>query len=109
MRPSDHPCPTLAVPPGSLQFCWLSFCCITAIVTLFRGLTSADTSSEFPADVLPSSADAVRMIAVCCRSRRYDVSLNAYKVKAGQDQAFWERKGWIHKQDPRGWFQWYTR
>ena len=43
------------------------------------------------------------------RSRRYDASLNAYKVKAGQDQAFWERKGWIHRQDPRGWFQWYTR
>jgi len=28
------------------------------------------------------------------------------QVKAGQDQAFWEDKGWIDKQDPRGWFQW---
>lgn len=42
-------------------------------------------------------------------NRRYDVQLNKYAVKAGQDQEFWERKGWIHKQDPRGWFQWYTR
>ena len=32
---------------------------------------------------------------------------NKYAVKAGQDQAFWEDKGWIHEQDPRGWFQWY--
>lgn len=31
------------------------------------------------------------------------------QVKAGQDQAFWEDKGWIDKQDPRGWFQWYCR
>ena len=22
---------------------------------------------------------------------------------------FWENKGWIHKQDPYGWFQWYCR
>ena len=22
---------------------------------------------------------------------------------------FWEKKGWINKQDPRGWFQWYFR
>jgi len=42
-------------------------------------------------------------------SKRYDVSTNRYKVKAGQDQTFWEEKGWINPQDPRGWFQWYTR
>ena len=32
-----------------------------------------------------------------------------YGVKAGMDQRFWEEKGWINPQDPRGWFQWYTR
>lgn len=42
-------------------------------------------------------------------SRRYVVPTNCYAVKAGQDQAFWEGKGWIHAQDPRGWFQWYCR
>lgn len=42
-------------------------------------------------------------------SRRYHVPTNRYGVKAGQDQAFWEGKGWIHEQDPRGWFQWYCR
>jgi hypothetical protein len=42
-------------------------------------------------------------------SRKYDIQLNKYKVKAGQDQAFWESKGWIHEQDPRGWFHWYCR
>jgi len=42
-------------------------------------------------------------------SRRYNVPTNKFKVKAGQDQAFWESKGWIHQLDPRGWFQWYCR
>ena len=40
-------------------------------------------------------------------SRRYNVPTNKYGVKAGQDQAFWEEKGWILAAvDPRGWFQW---
>ena len=42
-------------------------------------------------------------------SRRYCVPTNKYGVKAGQDQTFWEEKGWVADQDPRGWFQWYTR
>jgi len=42
-------------------------------------------------------------------NRRYDCEVNAYKVKSGQDQKFWEMKGWIHERDPRGWFQWYCR
>jgi len=43
-------------------------------------------------------------------ARRYDASRNAFGVKAGQDQAFWEEKGWMRRDlDPRGWFQWYCR
>ena len=42
-------------------------------------------------------------------SRRYNIPTNKYGVKAGQDQAFWEEKGWIDKRDPRGWFHWYCR
>jgi hypothetical protein len=43
------------------------------------------------------------------RNRRYDKTKNKYGVNAGQDQAYWEEKGWIIPQDPRGWFQWYCR
>ena len=25
----------------------------------------------------------------------------------GTSLRFWENKGWINKQDPHGWFQWY--
>ena len=37
------------------------------------------------------------------RARRYSAERNKYRVKAGQDQAFWEEHGWIIDQDPRGW------
>ena len=42
-------------------------------------------------------------------SRRYVCSTNHYGVKSGFGQKEWESKGWIHVQDPRGWFQWYCR
>ena len=38
-----------------------------------------------------------------------DISLNYYSVDASQPLQEWQRKGWIHPQDPRGWFQWYCR
>lgn len=38
-----------------------------------------------------------------------DISLNYFSVDASQPLDEWIRKGWIHPQDPRGWFQWYCR
>ena len=37
----------------------------------------------------------------------YDITINKYKVKVGTTLEFWEDKGWIIKQDPYGWVQWY--
>jgi hypothetical protein len=38
-----------------------------------------------------------------------DNSLNYFGVDASQPLAEWRRKGWLHEDDPRGWFQWYCR
>jgi hypothetical protein len=38
-----------------------------------------------------------------------DKSLNFFNVEASQPLSEWRRKGWIHPDDPRGWFQWYCR
>jgi hypothetical protein len=38
-----------------------------------------------------------------------DPKLNYFKVNASKSLAYWRKKGWIHEQDPRGWFQWYCR
>ena len=42
-------------------------------------------------------------------SSKYDRNINFFKVKSGLNQIEWEKRGWIHSQDPRGWFQWYCR
>jgi hypothetical protein len=42
-------------------------------------------------------------------SKKFDVKLNRFKIKAGLSRKAWQDKGWIFKQDPLGWFQWYCR
>ena len=42
-------------------------------------------------------------------SKKFDVRLNRFKVKAGLTRKEWQDKGWIFKEDPLGWFQWYCR
>jgi hypothetical protein len=39
----------------------------------------------------------------------HDKNLNYFKVDASQSLEVWQEKGWIHPDDPRGWFQWYCR
>jgi hypothetical protein len=38
-----------------------------------------------------------------------DKTLNFFGVDASQPLSEWRRKGWLHPDDPRGWFQWYCR
>jgi len=35
--------------------------------------------------------------------------INFFGVDASQPLKVWQEKGWIHPDDPRGWFQWYCR
>ena len=42
-------------------------------------------------------------------SKNFDVNLNRFKVKSGLPREHWIKKGWIFKEDPLGWFQWYCR
>lgn len=39
----------------------------------------------------------------------HDKNLNFFKVDASQPLSEWKKKGWIYKDDPRGWFEWYAR
>lgn len=40
---------------------------------------------------------------------RKNPMLNFFQIDASQPLAEWRRKSWIHRADPRGWFQWYCR
>ncbi len=42
-------------------------------------------------------------------SKNFNVNLNRFKVKSGLSRQHWMEKGWIFKEDPLGWFQWYCR
>ena len=42
-------------------------------------------------------------------SKNFNVNLNRFKVKSGLSKKEWLKKGWIFKEDPLGWFQWYCR
>ncbi|MFO1256151.1 MAG: hypothetical protein U1E37_10870 [Sphingomonadaceae bacterium] len=67
---------------------------------VFGGCYMTDCRGEFPADWF---ADAP------LSPGRPDKSCNHFGVIASQPLAEWRRKGWIHADDPRGWFQWYCR
>jgi len=67
---------------------------------VFGGKYMTDCRDEFPASWLTRA----RLCA-----ERHDASLNYFGVNASQSLAQWRRNGWIHHQDPRGWFQWYCR
>ena len=42
-------------------------------------------------------------------SKDFDAGLNRFKVKSGLSRKHWLEKGWIFREDPLGWFQWYCR
>jgi hypothetical protein len=67
---------------------------------VFGGKYMTDCREEFPASWFTH--------ARLCPDR-HDPRLNWFGVNASQPLAVWRRKGWIHPQDPRGWFQWYCR
>ena len=67
---------------------------------IFGGKYMTDCREEFPRSWFAR--------AKLC-SERHDARLNCFGVNASQTLRVWRRNGWIHKQDPRGWFQWYCR
>ncbi len=67
---------------------------------VFGGKYMTDCIKEFPSDWFNK--------AKLC-SEFHDPEINLFKVNASQPLKEWVRKGWIYKEDPRGWFQWYCR
>jgi len=67
---------------------------------VFGGKYMTDCREEFPASWFKRAKLSLH---------RPRASLNYFGVNASQPLAEWRRKGWIHPDDPRGWFQWYCR
>lgn len=67
---------------------------------VFGGKYMTDCQAEFPEDWFKE--------AKLC-PEKHNPELNYFKVNASQPLSVWRKKGWIHPDDPRGWFQWYCR
>jgi hypothetical protein len=67
---------------------------------VFGGRYMTDCRDEFPADWFENAR---------LSPKKANHNLNFFGVDASQSLKEWQRKGWIHEDDPRGWFQWYCR
>jgi len=70
---------------------------------VFGGRYMRDCHKEFPQSWFTHAKEHPHSIA------GHSKELNYFNVDASQPLTVWKRKGWIHPQDPRGWFQWYCR
>lgn len=67
---------------------------------VFEGVYMRDCKKEFPKDWFTGAKFA---------QGEKDKNLNFFKVEASQPLKVWQKNGWMHPDDPRGWFQWYCR
>jgi hypothetical protein len=67
---------------------------------VFGGKYMTDCKKEFPKKWFAK--------AKLCHEN-HNPELNFFGVNASQPLSVWREKGWIYKEDPRGWFQWYCR
>ena len=67
---------------------------------VFGGKYMTDCGNEFPKNWYTKAK---------LNHDKHDASLNYFKINASQPLSVWKKNGWIHKDDPRGWFQWYCR
>jgi len=80
--------------------------------TYFRPIYSSVTKQKYGKEVwqeLPKDWLEGLNIKNQVSSSFYDNSRNKYKVKCGASLEEWENSGWMDKQDPYGWFQWFCR
>lgn len=67
---------------------------------VFGGKYLTDCQKEFPKNWFISAKLSPEYKNIEC---------NYFRVDASLPLSHWEQKGWIYKEDPRGWFQWYCR
>ena len=72
-------------------------------IGVFGGRYMRDCSKEFPKNWFTKAKFHPK------NKPGHNKNINFFKTDASQDLKTWQKKGWIHPQDPRGWFQWYCR
>lgn len=70
---------------------------------VFGGVYMRDCTDEFPKSWFTHAKFAP------ATTHKHLAEINYFEVNASQPLSVWKQKGWIYKDDPRGWFQWYCR
>jgi len=70
---------------------------------VFGGRYMRDCRNEFPKELFDKALLHPNNLT------GHNKNLNYFNVDASQPLSVWNKKGWIHPDDPRGWFQWYCR
>ncbi len=73
---------------------------------VFGGLYLADCQKEYPKEWFIKACMTYADVTI---EENHNKELNFFGVNASQPLRVWQKKRWIHPQDPRGWFQWYCR
>ncbi len=72
---------------------------------VFGGAYFIGVKGLIPKDIPKSWFNGVKL----SKDEKKHGELNFFGVEASQPLSFWIKKGWIYKDDPHGWFQWYCR
>ncbi len=67
---------------------------------IFGGKYMTDCQPEFPKSWFTKAK---------LSPEKNNPDLNYFGISASKPLSYWIQKGWIYKDDPRGWFQWYCR
>lgn len=70
---------------------------------VFGGVYMRDATKEYPTEWFKKAKFQKDGIY------KRDPKINFFGVNASQSLSIWKKKGWIYKDDPRGWFEWYCR
>ena len=70
---------------------------------IFGGVYMRDCRQEFPVSWFVHAKLQQKGVT------RPDPHLNLFGFMASQPLSVWQSKGWVYRDDPRGWFQWYCR
>lgn len=70
---------------------------------VFGGVYLRDATHEYPSSWFKKARFAPK------DTMKRSANVNYFGVNASQPLSVWKKNGWIYKDDPRGWFEWYCR
>ena len=75
---------------------------------VFSGRYLNDCMNEFPREWFEAAINN-KVLDPFVKGKASRPEYNCYNVHSSQSRRLWIQNGWMHGDDPRGWFQWFFR